>query len=252
MQRLKRLVNWRYDYNEGYSVPRSGGVSEIPGKLPPPSRDAQRQADAFASLHQYDREPAAGGRVAALEQLHAIMVANAKLFQGADQDKRDAIVGQVLGIQHFLILQGFALPTLEPLMHTVSALVAREGNSPDPIFSERKGPGRPKRSSEDEHRSGALVAISEVWLAKTGPDERTQVQKLTELARRISGGWIGEVTAGKLKTARELVSQEASDHPAVQWANFYRSQCNTALALWDRQVVIDMLTRILNRKHPKI
>lgn len=205
-----------------------------------------------ASLRRYDRTTLRSGRVAALDLLHQKMVANAKLYQGDDQDKRDAITTQLIAVRDFLESQGFALPTLEPLMRPVSALVEREHNRLDPIFAERKRGGRPKRSLDDEHRVGAIVALTEVWLDSLKGDERTQRQKLAALSRRISGGWLGQVTLAKIENARESVSQEASDHPAVSWANLYRAQCRESLAVMTHDSVIDLVLEILNRTHPKI
>jgi len=219
-------------------------------KAPKPTRAQFENTDRLASEHRYDRQRPLGGRVAALDRLHDTMVANAKLFQGSRQNKRDAIVGQLSALQDYLAAQGFALPTLEPLMHPRSALVEREQNRLDLVFSERNGGGRPKRSLKDEERTGALAAISDLWLDKLKDDDRTQRQKLAALARRISGGWFGDVTVAKLQSAREIVSQAPKDNQAVGWANLYREANAVSLNIWDHDTSIEILVNHLNRVHP--
>lgn len=221
-------------------------------RLPTPTEAKLEEADRNANLHRYDRKRAKGGRVSALNLLNEILVANAKLYQGSAQDKRDAIVGQLIAIQKFLADQGFALPTLEPLMHPVTALVEREGNRLDPVFAERIGSGRPKRRLEDESRTGAIAAISEVWLDSLSGDDRTQDEKFAQLARKISGGWFGELSEAKIKSAREIVSQESSDHPAASWAALYRNELSSALEKFSYWGAIAIVVRNLNRIHPKI
>ena len=46
----------------------------------------------------------------------------------------------------------------------------------------------------------------------------TQSDKLTAAARKMRGRWFGTVTRAQLETAREVVSQEAKDHPAASHA----------------------------------
>ena len=220
-------------------------------RLPAPSEAEQERVHLNAVLHRYDREKPTLGRVTALNLLHQKMVANAKLYQGDLQDKRDAITTQMLAIVEYLSSQGFALATLEPVMHPVSALVERELNRLDPVFAERLGGGRPKRSLVEESRTGALVAISEVWLRSLAADERTQKLKLAELARKISGGWFGRLSGATIKGAREIVSQEAKGHPAVSWAEFYREHLAEAELRFSPWASIQIVVHSLNRQYPK-
>ena len=73
----------------------------------------------------------------------------------------------------------------------------------------------------DHERTGILAAFANAWLEQYKADERPQRLKLSGAARKMRGGWFGEVTRANLKTARDMVSQEAKDHPAVVMAKAF-------------------------------
>lgn len=164
----------------------------------------------------YKRQVATSGRVRALDELHAKLVDDARLYQSEDlQDQRDAIAHALLAVTNFLESQGFSTATVIPLLRPVSALVEREKNSLDPVFCERPRRGRPKVTLAQHERSGILASLANAWLRMHVDDDRVQSEKLAEAARAFRGKWFGTVTRAQLETARELVSQESSDHPAV-------------------------------------
>lgn len=208
--------------------------------------------DQHANAHRYDRLPIRGGRVRTLERLHEALVDNARLYEGSLQDQRDAVAGSLGAVKDYLILQGFAPATIDPVIRPIIALVERELNILDPLFTERPRKGRPKRSLESENRTGAIAAIAEFWLSGLKQDDRKQSLKLAELARRLSGGWFGNLTATKIKQAREIVSQEPKDHPAVTWAELYLSHLEFAADNFGHQGAIEIVVRNLNRTAPKI
>lgn len=208
--------------------------------------------DQHANAHKFDRTPIRGGRVRTLELLHDALVDNARLYEGSLQDQRDAVAASLGAVKDFLILQGFAPATIDPIIRPILALVERELNIIDPLFAERPRGGRPKRALEAENRTGAIAAIAEFWLSDLKQDDRKQSLKLAELARRLSGGWFGDLTAAKIKQAREIVSQEAKDHPAVSWAELYLSNLRVAADAFGTQAAIEIVVRNLNRTAPKI
>jgi hypothetical protein len=171
---------------------------------------------------RYTRQRPQGGRVAALDKLHAQLVDDAQLYESEDsQDQRDAVAHALLAVADFLKAQGFSNPTLAPLMRPVAALVERENNSLDLVFTQRARVGRPKATLAEHERSGILAALAEAWLRTHGSDDRPQSGKLADAARKMKGRWFGIVTCAQLETARELVSQETKDHPAVRKARMF-------------------------------
>jgi hypothetical protein len=191
--------------------------------MAPLTAEQLRSVDANATALRFNRGRSVGGRFRALDELHDILVNDAHLYQGSLQDKRDAVVQGIQAVINFFGKQMFAGATLESLNRPILALVERESNRSDPMF-ERARSGAPKRSLATEHQTGAIAALADEWLRMhLGVGQKTEV-KLRALARELSGPFFERLTYAKVKGARELARQEATDHPAVCWANFYRKQ----------------------------
>lgn len=192
------------------------------GQKPPyrmPTEAEHAEASRQARQDGYARQRPAGGRVAALERLHAQLTDDAQLYESDKlQDQRDAVAHALLAVADFLKAQGFANATLAPLMRPIAALAERENNSLDLMFAQRARGGRPKATLADHERTGILAALAEGWLRTHPGDDMTQSDKLSAAARKMKGRWFGTVTRAQLETARELVSQEAKDHPAASHA----------------------------------
>lgn len=189
-------------------------------KTKPPFRKPSKEEFAEiawqAKVVRYERQRSHGGRVAALQVLHDRLADDARLYEHDDlQDQRDAVADALLAVSDFLKAQGFSSATLSPLLRPVAALAERENNSIDLMFAERPRAGRPKATLSDHERTGILAALAEGWLQTNESDARTQAEKLADAARKMKGKWFGKVTRAQLETARELVRQEARDHPAV-------------------------------------
>ena len=184
-----------------------------------PTEAEHAEAARQARQDGYARQRSAGGRVAGLDKLHAQLTDDAQLYESDElQDQRDAVTYALLAVADFLKAQGFANATLAPLMRPVAALAERENNSLDLMFAQRARNGRPKATLADHERTGILAALAEGWLRTHPSDNMTQSDKLAAAARKMRGRWFGTVTRAQLETAREVVSQEAKDHPAASHA----------------------------------
>lgn len=206
---------------------------------------AEIMRDAVAK--RYMRQRSTGGRVAALEDLHSRLVANAQLYVCDDiQDQRDAVADALIAVVDFLKAQGFTAATLSPLMRPVAALVERENNSIDLMFAQRPRSGRPKNSLADHERNGILAALAEGWLRACEDDDRPQSDKLAEASRKMNGKWFGSVSRAQLETARELVSQEASDHPAVEQFQLFIGLFDMTAASFGIESAFTLMVQWLN------
>lgn len=184
------------------------------------------EAAMWVQRNRYTRQPSQGGRVAALDKLHTQLVNDARLYESENlQDQRDAVANTLLAVAGFLKAQGFATATLAPLIRPVAALTERENNSLDQMFAQRARAGRPKATLAEHERTGILVALTDLWLIAHAADDRPIADKLADAARKMNGRWFGRVTRAQLETARELVSQEAKDHPAVTQAGIFQTLC---------------------------
>ena len=198
-------------------------------------------------LDRFARRKAQGGRVAALNKLHIQLLDDALLYESEDiQDQRDAVAHALLAVADFLEAQGFAKCTTAPLIRPVAALAERENNSLDLMFSQRKRGGRPKATVADHERTGILAGLAEAWLRSHEHDDRPQSIKLAEAARKMTGRWFKGVTPAQLETARELVSQEAKDHPAVRHAQMFYGWYVQAAEAFGRENAFPILVRMLN------
>jgi len=151
-----------------------------------------------------------------LAELRSRLATAGTLYQIDDLNhQRSSVASALAAVANFLEAQNFPPESLIPIMRPVLALAERENNNLDQMFAQRARGGRPKATIDDLERIGILAAFANAWLHIKKGDGRTQGSKLSEAARKMSGGWFGEVTRSSLKTARELVSQEAKDPPAV-------------------------------------
>ena len=157
-----------------------------------------------------------------LDELRQRLVAAATLYQASGlQSQRKGVIEALSSIADFLEHQNFPPETLGPILRPVLALAERENNNLDLMFSERARGGRPKSSVDALEKAGILASLANFWLEQHQNDGRSQAIKLSEAARKIRGHWFGNVTRANLKSARELVSQEARDHPAVLVAQHF-------------------------------
>lgn len=121
-------------------------------------------------------------------------------------------------VADFLEAQDFPPESLPPVLRPALALAERENNNLDQMFAQRARGGRPMATIDHHDRIGILAAFANAWLRMNEGDGRPQGSKLAEAARKMRGGWFGDVTRSNLKTAREVVSREAKNHPAVMIA----------------------------------
>jgi hypothetical protein len=197
--------------------------------------------------NRYARLRPQGGRVAALHKLHEQLADDAGLYESNElQDQRDSVAHALLAVVDYLIAQGFAHSTVAPLMRPVVALAERENNSLDLMFAQRARAGRPKATLADHERTGMLAALAEEWLRTRESDDRPQSDKLADAARKLRGRWFGTVSRAQLETARELVSQEAPDHPAVNAARLYRGWIASNAEMFGVENAIPIMVRMLN------
>lgn len=212
-----------------------------------PTEAEHSEAARLARSDRYLRLRPTGGRVSALETLHARLAANGQLYESEDlQDQRDAVADSLLKVVNFLQAQGFSAATVAPLMRPVAALTEREHNSLDMMFAQRARGGRPKATLADHERTGILAALAEGWLRTHMEDDRPQPDKLAEAARKMKGKWFGNVTRAQLETARELVSQESSDHPAVSHARLFYGFYVKAAEGFGAENAFGIMVRFLN------
>ena len=214
---------------------------------PPTEREFQ-EAERLADLERYERGPSTGPLNWGLHTLHNQLSAAAAHYRRSDlQGQRDAVADAAFAVERFLRSQGFNAATLEPLMRPALALVEREKNRLDLMFCERKRGGAPSRSIDDYCKIGATAALAEAWLTCHSDKVEKTDAKLKRFCRFVAGPWLGDLSLAKVKAAREMVSQEAKDHPAVRWAAFFREHIETAQQLGGAEAAIKIVARSLNR-----
>jgi len=215
--------------------------------LSAPNEAMFSEAARIAEHQRYNKHKAQGGRIAALEKLHVRLVDDARLYESDDlQDQRDAVADSLLAIVDYLKAQGFNDATLAPLMRPVAALSERENNSIDLMFAQRARKGRPRATLAEHERSGILAALSDAWLRSHAEQDQLQSDKLANAARKMKGRWFGNVTRAQLETARELVSQESPDHPAVTTAKRFEQHIAVAEETYGDAGAFTILVRFLN------
>jgi hypothetical protein len=218
-------------------------------KLRAPTKKEHEEADRFLEATRYDRGPATGPIHWGLHVLHSDLASFAKLYRGGDlQAQRDAVSSSAISIQRYLNSQGINEQTVEPLMRVVSALVEREENRLDPLFCDRARDGAPARSNKDYDRIGAIATLANIFLKLRKNEDGNTKEKLQRFARKASCEWLGNLTYSRVKAAREMVAQEAKEHPAVSWANLYQSHFEEVEKLSDERVAYDMLLRFIQKQ----
>lgn len=157
-----------------------------------------------------------------LERLRERLTVAAKLYQSQNLEfQRTAVAIALHGVADLLEAEGFPPETLAPILRPALSLAERKNNNLDQMFAQRARGGRPRATIDDLERAGILAALANYWLRLHQDDGCTQSTKLAEAARKMRGHWFGKVTSANLKTARELVAQEAKDHPAVVIAHLF-------------------------------
>jgi len=134
-------------------------------------------------------------------------------------NQRLAVAVALFEVAKFLKASGVPEHLILPVIRPAQALAERENNSLDELFCVRSRGGAPRLTMNAHLRTAILAALANSWLRLRNRDGRTQSIKLSEAARHMRGPWFQNVTASKLKAAREVVSQESEKHPAVE---FYR------------------------------
>ncbi|MEO6093039.1 MAG: hypothetical protein ABIT04_08390, partial [Novosphingobium sp.] len=89
-------------------------------------------------------------------------------------------------------------------------------------------------------------ALAEAWLRSHGNDDRPQADKLADAARKMKGRWFGTVTRAQLETARDLVSQEAKDHPAASHARMVYSWFVRTAEMFGTDAAFPIMVRFFN------
>lgn len=145
--------------------------------------------------------------------------------------QRKSVMSALSAVADFLEAQDFPPETLPPILRPALALAERENNNLDQLFAQRARGGRPNVTMDHHDRTGILAAFANAWLRMNEDDGRVQGSKLSEAARKMRGGWFGDVTRSNLKTAREVVSQEAKSHPAVVVADTFDDLFKQAVTL---------------------
>ncbi|WP_156799892.1 hypothetical protein [Novosphingobium resinovorum] len=166
-----------------------------------------------------------------------------KYLNGDLPAQRLAVANALVNVAQYLEAHDFPPDALLPILRPAVALVARENNALDQMFVQRSRNGRPGNTNEEFLRFGILAGFANAWLQMHKDDGRTQSVKLTAAARKMSGGWFGQVSRAKLETAREIVSREPKDHLAVETARWFDSFFNHALAVLGPNQAFPLMVR---------
>jgi hypothetical protein len=154
--------------------------------------------------------------ITSLDALAIALRTSAEIYQAGEiEDQRASVVMSLNAVHEFLEAQGIDAFALEPIFRPIDALTKLDSNGLDPIFAAGRSGGRPRTSHDQLNRAGTLAALADFWIRHHGSGKKLQTA-LGEATRAIRGRWSGKLTAAEIKSARALVSQEASDHPAVE------------------------------------
>jgi hypothetical protein len=166
-----------------------------------------------------------------LTKLRQRLDISAALYQSENlSDHRRAVSNALDAVVEFLEAREFPYEALAPILRPMLALAERESNNIDQMFAERPRTGRPKVTMDHHDRTGILAAFANAWLRLHKDDDSTQSVKLTHAATKMQGGWFHNVTRANLATAREIVSQEAKNHPAVVVSKMFDEFFEQAIA----------------------
>jgi hypothetical protein len=182
-----------------------------------------------------------------LDSLQDRLAACAKLYLTSDIDsQRLAVATALLDVARYFEGQGFSPDYLLTVIRPAVALAERENNSIDPLFSQRPRNGRPKSGIRNHMRNAILAVLANHWLRIHRDEDRKQSVLLAEAARNMRGPWFNGVSAAALKTAREIISREAKDHPAVEFAERFSQFFESAVAIWGDRKAFSLMVRYIN------
>lgn len=182
-----------------------------------------------------------------LDALRTRLVIYDKLYRSEQLgQQRIAVQSALHSVSQYLEQQGIPLELHAPLLRPALALLERENNNLDLLFSERERAGRPKATLDESDRTGILASLANFWLATHKGDGRKQATKLAAAARKMKGPWFGTVTRANLATARDIVSQEATDHPAVVISRAFDEMLADWSPVAGRAATFDMMIDFLN------
>lgn len=182
-----------------------------------------------------------------LEKLRARLATSAAFYQTESLEfQRKAVLGALFAVQDFLEAQDFPPETLQPILRPALALMEREHNNLDQMFAQRARAGRPRATLDRQERTGVLASFANAWLRIHHSDMRPQGSKLRDAATTLRGGWFGDVTAASLKSARETVSQEANNHPAVVIASVFDDLFEQAFAIASEDDAFNLVRDYVN------
>jgi len=195
-------------------------------------------------LKNFDGESLA----ADLEVLREKLGDYATLYGSDDpHHQRMAVMSSLCSVTDFLNAHGFGPEMLLPIMRPSLALAERENNSIDQMFAERVRGGRPKATLDEHERTGILAAFADAWLRIHAHDHRPQKLKLADAARHMRGDWFGSLDRVKLKTARDIVNQEAKTHPAVMIARVFDDMFQEAIATVGLANAFQLMVQYVNQ-----
>lgn len=223
-------------------------------RVPPFPKPTEREFTAAAELVSRDcfaRGHAEVDTESGVNALNTRLADNANLYlHGNLQDQRDAVADSLLAVEGFLADQGLSRLALLPILRPVEALVERENNTIDPLFAERARSGTPKRTLDRLNRIGILAALADAWLIAHSGEGHPQKVLLNRAIQTFKGRWFKNLSRAQLETARELVSQEAADHPAVEQAARTRADIERAAEHYGSKNAILIVVRYLNECPP--
>jgi hypothetical protein len=182
-----------------------------------------------------------------LLRLRSRLAISATLYESDDLDhQRRSVITALNALAEFLEAQDFPPESLPPILRPALALAERENNNLDQMFAQRARGGRPKATLDQHDRTGILAAFANAWLRLNEGDSRPQESKLAQAARKMRGGWFGVVTRSNLKTAREIISQEAKNHPAVVIAVEFDQLFDKAITIAGRAGAFQFMLDFVN------
>lgn len=182
-----------------------------------------------------------------LDKLRERLSDSAKLYLTSDVDsQRLAVATALFEAARYFEGQDFSPDSLLPIIRPAMALADRENNSIDRLFSQRPRSGRPKSTTGDHMRVAILAVLANAWLRMHRNDGRRQSSQLAEAARHMDGPWFKGVSGATLKTAREIISREAKDHVAVEFAERFSMFFEKAVAAWGERRAFSLMVRYVN------
>ena len=182
-----------------------------------------------------------------LQELRSSLQLAAKSYESDSlEEQRRSVSTALASVADFLASQGIEEALLAPLLRPAIALAEREYNNLDQMFVERARAGRPAATIDELERTGILAAFANHWVRSHQKDGRSLNLKLAEAARKMNGPWFGKVTRANLRTAREIVSQESSDHPSIVIATLFEEMIDDASKSVGKVAAFELMVRFVN------